>query len=151
MSAKRCATRNSIRATIFSSLYRPTFKCKQKKTLLFYRTIVSTQDCKQPQHDLHVHRLAQWETTWEMALHPDKCNMLRLTRRKRPVSHNYSLKSHQLNEGPHKPNNKEGKMYAHGLEHYTPWSSSSIQPHQTHSNIAYSQGQPRHGTLYQLL
>ena len=51
---------------------------------------------QQLQHDLHC--LAQWETTWGMAFHPDKCNVLRVTRRKRPVSYSYSLKGHQPEE-----------------------------------------------------
>ena len=54
------------------------------------------QDCQQLQHDLHC--LAQRETTWGMAFHADNCNVLRVTRRKRPVSYSYSLKGHQLEE-----------------------------------------------------
>ena len=50
------------------------------------------------QHQHYLHCLAQWETTWGMAFHPDKCNVLRVTRRKGPVSYSYSLKGHQLEE-----------------------------------------------------
>ena len=63
---------------------------------IIYKKINSTQDCQQLQHDLHC--LAQWETTWGMVFHPDKCNVLRVTRRKRPVCYSYSLKGHQLEE-----------------------------------------------------
>ena len=63
---------------------------------IIYKKINSMQDCQQLQHDLHC--LAQWETTWGMAFHPDKCNVLRVTRRKRPASYSYLLKGHQLEE-----------------------------------------------------
>ena len=63
---------------------------------IIYKKINSMQDCQQLQHDLHC--LAQWETTWGMAFNPDKCNVLRVTRRKRPVCYSYSLKGHQLEE-----------------------------------------------------
>ena len=90
---------------------------------IIYKKIYSTQGCQQLQHDLH--RLSQWDTTWGMALHPDKCNVLRVTRRKRPVGYSYPLKGHQLEEvttakyqgeppmeGPHRPNSENGQLYA---------------------------------------
>ena len=61
---------------------------------IIYKKINSMQDCQRLQHDLHC--LAQWETTWRMAFHPDRCNVLRVTRS--PVSYSYSLKGHQLEE-----------------------------------------------------
>ena len=63
---------------------------------IIYRPIKTTQDCQKLQHDLHC--LAEWEATWGMAFHPDKCNVLRVTRRKSPVCYSYSLNGHQLEE-----------------------------------------------------
>ena len=63
---------------------------------IIYRKINSTKDCQQLQHDLQ--RLAEWEATWGMAFHPDKCNVLRVTKKKRPVNYSYTLKGHHLEE-----------------------------------------------------
>ena len=63
---------------------------------IIYRKINSIKDCQQLQHDLQ--RLAEWEATWGMAFHPDKCNVLRVTRKKRPVNYSYTLKGHHLEE-----------------------------------------------------
>ncbi|MEW8544204.1 MAG: reverse transcriptase family protein, partial [Candidatus Thiodiazotropha sp.] len=52
--------------------------CVNSRTRLFaddciiYRPIKMLQDCQQLQYDLV--NLAEWESTWGMAFHPDKCN-----------------------------------------------------------------------------
>ena len=40
--------------------------------------------------------LAEWETKWGMAFHPQKCNVLSLTRSRTPIRFNYRLKGHIL-------------------------------------------------------
>ena len=76
--------------------------CVTSKTRLFaddciiYRPIKSTQDCTVLQEDLK--NLAQWEEKWGMSFHPDKCNVLRVTRARTPVVFNYCLKGQQLQE-----------------------------------------------------
>ncbi|MEW8542121.1 MAG: reverse transcriptase domain-containing protein, partial [Candidatus Thiodiazotropha sp.] len=76
--------------------------CVNSRTRLFaddciiYRPIKMPQDCQQLQHDLV--DLAEWESTWGMAFHPDKCNVLRVTRAKSPVQFSYHLKGQQLEE-----------------------------------------------------
>ena len=63
---------------------------------IIYKKINSMHDSQQLQHDLHCP--AQWETNWRVTFHPDKCNLLRFTRRKHPFSNSYSLKGCQLEE-----------------------------------------------------
>ena len=70
------------------------------KTRLFaddcivYRTICSSQDTEILQDDLR--KLAEWEKTWGMDFHPEKCSILRVHRKRKPLIYNYSLKGHIL-------------------------------------------------------
>ena len=57
---------------------------------IIYRTVKSIQDCLQQQEDLR--ELA----TWGMLFHPDKCNVLCITRARLPVHFDYSLKNQTL-------------------------------------------------------
>jgi hypothetical protein len=41
-------------------------------------------------------KLAQWEQLWKMAFHPDKCNVLTISRNKTPVKLKYCLHGHVL-------------------------------------------------------
>jgi hypothetical protein len=41
-------------------------------------------------------KLAQWEQIWKMAFHPDKCNVLTISRNKTPVKFKYCLHGHVL-------------------------------------------------------
>ena len=59
-----------------------------------YLTIKSNRDCTTLQNDLD--KLSIWEQKWKMAFHPDKCNVLSITRNKTPVKHTYTLHGHQL-------------------------------------------------------
>ncbi|MEW8548739.1 MAG: hypothetical protein AB2693_34995 [Candidatus Thiodiazotropha sp.] len=59
-----------------------------------YRRIRSEQDTEILQEDLN--RLAEWESKWGMAFHPDKCSTLRITRSRKPITKNYSLRGHTL-------------------------------------------------------
>ena len=54
-----------------------------------YLTIKSDADCTTLQKDLD--KLSTWEHTWKMAFHPDKCNVLSITRNKHPIKHIYTL------------------------------------------------------------
>ena len=74
--------------------------CVTSKTRLFaddaivYRDIRNQHDCEKLQQDLI--ELAIWENTWGMSFHPDKCNVIRITRSKNPITYNYHLKGHRL-------------------------------------------------------
>jgi myo-inositol-hexaphosphate 3-phosphohydrolase len=59
-----------------------------------YLTIKSNRDCTTLQNDLD--KLSIWEQKWKMAFHPDKCNVLSITRNKTPIKYSYTLHGHQL-------------------------------------------------------
>jgi hypothetical protein len=54
----------------------------------------SQRDTLELQKDLIA--LEEWEKTWGMSFHLDKCNIMRVTRSKNPILFNYHLKGHQL-------------------------------------------------------
>ena len=56
---------------------------------IIYREIRSPSDTHKLQHDLDA--AAKWEQDWLMSFHPDKCSILRITTKKRPILHNYIL------------------------------------------------------------
>ena len=56
---------------------------------LLYRAINSTEDAEALQEDLA--RLESWEATWQMPFNPSKCEVLRVTNKKRIVTALYSI------------------------------------------------------------
>ena len=56
---------------------------------VMYLTITNLTHSHQLQADLD--HLANWETTWQMKFHPDKCQVLRITNKRTPIAHNYTL------------------------------------------------------------
>ena len=66
---------------------------------ILYREIRTPQDSRVLQEDLDA--LAAWEEKWGMAYHPDKCTVLRITRKKQPTVTSYSLRGHQLETVDH--------------------------------------------------
>ena len=75
-------------------------ECVTSRTRLFaddavvYREIQHRSDAELLQKDLV--ELAKWEETWGMSFHPDKCNIMRVTRSKNPIIFDYHLKGHML-------------------------------------------------------
>ena len=61
---------------------------------ILYREIITQKDCETLQADLDA--LAEWEQRWGMEYHPDKCNILRVTRKRQPIAATYTLRGHQL-------------------------------------------------------
>ena len=59
-----------------------------------YLVIKSNSDALTLQRDLD--KLSQWEQLWKMAFHPDKCNVLTISRNKTPVKFKYCLHGHVL-------------------------------------------------------
>ena len=59
-----------------------------------YLTISSDQDARTLQSDLD--KLTKWETSWLMAFHPEKCNVLSITKKRNPIKFNYTLHGHSL-------------------------------------------------------
>ena len=56
---------------------------------LLYRTISSEQDAVQLQEDLDT--LQQWEDKWLMQFNPEKCEVLRITNKRKPHISTYSI------------------------------------------------------------
>jgi len=61
---------------------------------IIYKAIKSLSDCISLQRDLV--SLEQWEKSWGMSFHPQKCNVMRMTRKRDPIIYSYSLKGHEL-------------------------------------------------------
>ena len=59
-----------------------------------YRVINNNDDATQLQQDLNA--LQEWEKKWLMELHPEKCQVLRITKRRNPVKFTYSIHNHPL-------------------------------------------------------
>ena len=54
-----------------------------------YLTITSQSDCNALQADLT--KLETWESEWLMAFNPDKCEVIRITNKKKPTPIMYTL------------------------------------------------------------
>ena len=54
-----------------------------------YLTISTQDDCHALQSDLT--KLEAWEKEWLMAFNPDKCEIIRITKKKTPILHDYKL------------------------------------------------------------
>jgi hypothetical protein len=56
---------------------------------IIYVTIATTSDANTLQADLD--KLASWEAKWMMDFHPAKCQVLTVTRKRKSITHNYTL------------------------------------------------------------
>ena len=61
---------------------------------MLYLTVQNNKDAELSQHDLDM--LCQWEATWLMEFHPDKCEVISVTRKKNPISYPYHIHGHHL-------------------------------------------------------
>ena len=61
---------------------------------MIYLAIKNDEDAKLLQQDLDT--LARWETTWTMEFHPDKCEVITISRKRSPTTHQYYLHGQQL-------------------------------------------------------
>ena len=59
-----------------------------------YLAVTNNQDAEKLQEDLT--KLEKWEQTWQMKFHPDKCQVLTITRKKDPIHFDYVLHGHKL-------------------------------------------------------
>ena len=42
--------------------------------------------------------LLQWEQDWQMEFHPSKCQLLRITNKRKPFDRDYDIHGHKLEE-----------------------------------------------------
>ena len=61
---------------------------------IVYLTIKTTNDSLKLQNDLH--KLEKWEKDWSMEFNAEKCEILRITRKRNPVIYPYKLHDQQL-------------------------------------------------------
>ena len=66
---------------------------------LLYRCITSSRDSAILQQDLAA--LERWETNWQMAFNPEKCTVIHLTNKRKPLISNYRLHGHILEREQH--------------------------------------------------
>ena len=65
---------------------------------LLYLTIHNSSDCIKLQEDLN--NLERWESDWRMSFYPEKCEVIHLTTKKKPIIHKYTLHGHTLSSVP---------------------------------------------------
>ena len=63
---------------------------------IMYLTITNQSDCNYLQADLT--KLETWESEWLMAFNPDKCEVIRITNKKKPTLFKYKLHGISLKE-----------------------------------------------------
>ena len=78
--------RTQYRATLDSSL----------TILSMYLTVSNQTDCQILQKDLN--KLENWEREWLMSFNPDKCEVIRVTNKKKPTIFKYMLHGVSLKE-----------------------------------------------------
>ena len=61
-----------------------------------YLTVSNQTDCQVLQKDLN--RLENWEREWLMSFNPDKCEVIRVTNKKKPTIFKYMLHGVSLKE-----------------------------------------------------
>ena len=61
---------------------------------IFYFTINSPSDPETLQTDLH--KLEEWESNWSMEFNPEKCEVIRVTKKKNPIIFPYKLHNIEL-------------------------------------------------------
>ena len=81
---------------------------------LIYREIRKPSDAKALQDDLDAFQ--QWEKEWMMEFHPQKCQLLRITRKKTPIITPYTIHGHTLELAP------TGKYLGVNIHHQLSWS-----------------------------
>ena len=61
---------------------------------LLYLTIHNSSDCIKLQEDIN--NLERWKSDWQMSFHPDKCEVIHITTKKKPIIQKYTLHGHTL-------------------------------------------------------
>ena len=70
---------------------------------IIYKQIHSIDDARDLQEDLDA--AARWEQDWLMCFHPDKCKILSISQKQKPIQYTYTLHGHSLEEKKQTPQN----------------------------------------------
>ena len=63
-------------------------------TMIMYLAVTNNSDCQKLQADLD--SLSEWEKTWKMEFHPEKCEVLSFSRSREHIKYDYTLNGHIL-------------------------------------------------------
>ena len=63
---------------------------------LLYRNIKTNEDAESLQDDLN--KLQDWETDWQMHFNPDKCELIRITNKRKTINAMYQIHGAQLKQ-----------------------------------------------------
>ena len=63
-----------------------------------YMTITNSSNTHDLQEDLN--KMTQWSHKWSMEFHPQKCQIISITRKKNPIKYNYRMGNHILERVP---------------------------------------------------
>ena len=66
---------------------------------ILYMTVKSEQDAEQLQKDIE--QLECWEDLWQMDFHPEKCQVISVTRNRKIKHYDYTLHNHKLQHTDH--------------------------------------------------
>ena len=75
--------------------------CLFEDDCLLYRSSISDSDTTTLQKDLN--SLFEWSSKWQMSFNTRKCNTLRVTTKKNPIVHTYSMGTDELETVSHHP------------------------------------------------
>ena len=70
------------------------FCCQYSKHSPVYRVTRSAQDPTILQEDFH--QLELWEDKWQMQFNADKCEVIQITKKRNPITENYTIHGQQL-------------------------------------------------------
>ena len=63
---------------------------------IVYQSIKNQEDASILQEDIN--RLQKWADEWLMSFHPEKCELLRVTNKRRPLDVSYTMQDHNLKQ-----------------------------------------------------
>ena len=63
---------------------------------MIYMTMKNEADAKFKQEDLDIYTLQDWEKKWMMEFHPQKCEVISITRKRKPKKYTYTLHGKEL-------------------------------------------------------
>ena len=85
---------------------------------LLYRNIMTDEDAESLQDDLN--KLQDWESDWQMHFNPDKCELIRITNKRKIINASYHIQNVQLKQA------KRAKYLRLTFSNTLPWNLIGI-------------------------